>query len=39
MGHDLPRALIPAITGHIIDHLQRAEAAPRSGHSNGSAAS
>ena len=28
MGHDLPRALIPAITGHIIDHLQRAEAAP-----------
>ena len=37
MGHDLPRALIPTITGHIIDHLRRAEAAPRAG--NGSAAS
>ncbi|TMQ04124.1 MAG: alpha/beta fold hydrolase [Deltaproteobacteria bacterium] len=25
MGHDLPGALIPAITRHIIDHLQRAD--------------
>lgn len=39
MGHDLPRALIPALTGHIIDHLRRAVAAPRAGHGNGSAAS
>ena len=39
MGHDLPRALIPTITGHIVDHLRRADAAPRAGHSNGSAAS
>ena len=31
MGHDLPPALVPALTGHIIDHVRRAEAAPRSG--------
>lgn len=31
MGHDLPAALVPALTGHIIDHVRRAESAPRSG--------
>jgi pimeloyl-ACP methyl ester carboxylesterase len=39
MGHDLPRALIPVITGQIVDHLRRAEAASRPGHGNGSAVS
>jgi pimeloyl-ACP methyl ester carboxylesterase len=29
MGHDLPRALIPAFTARIADHLQRAETASR----------
>jgi pimeloyl-ACP methyl ester carboxylesterase len=29
MGHDLPRALVPAITAQIIDHLRRAEASSR----------
>lgn len=28
MGHDLPRALIPGITGKIVEHLRRAETAP-----------
>jgi pimeloyl-ACP methyl ester carboxylesterase len=32
MGHDLPRALLPAITAPIIEHLRRAEAASRAGH-------
>jgi pimeloyl-ACP methyl ester carboxylesterase len=27
MGHDLPRALIPRFTTHIIDHLRQADAA------------
>jgi pimeloyl-ACP methyl ester carboxylesterase len=31
MGHDLPHALIPTLTRHIIDHLRRADAAPASG--------
>lgn len=39
MGHDLPRALIPAITAQIVDHLRRAEAASRDGRGGGSAAS
>ena len=26
MGHDLPRALIPRFTTHIVDHLRRADA-------------
>jgi pimeloyl-ACP methyl ester carboxylesterase len=39
MGHDLPRALIPAITAQIVDHLRRAGAAARADHGNGSAAS
>jgi hypothetical protein len=25
MGHDLPRALIPRFTQHIVEHLRRAE--------------
>lgn len=28
MGHDLPRALVPTLTGQIIEHLRRAGAAP-----------
>jgi len=39
MGHDLPAALIPAITGHIVDHLRRAEAGPRAARGDGSAVS
>ena len=39
MGHDLPRALIPALTTPIIEHLRRAEAAPRADRGNGSAVS
>ena len=27
MGHDLPRALVPTLTGQIIEHLRRADAA------------
>ncbi|HEY0991733.1 MAG TPA: hypothetical protein VGD80_31990, partial [Kofleriaceae bacterium] len=30
MGHDLPRALIPAFTTRIVAHLRRAEAPPGS---------
>jgi pimeloyl-ACP methyl ester carboxylesterase len=39
MGHDLPRALVPALTGHIIDHLRRADAASGASQGDGSAAS
>jgi pimeloyl-ACP methyl ester carboxylesterase len=31
MGHDLPRALCPTLTGHILDHIRLSESAPRSG--------
>jgi pimeloyl-ACP methyl ester carboxylesterase len=38
MGHDLPRALIPVLAGHILDHVRRVEAASRAGR-DGSAVS
>jgi proline iminopeptidase len=37
MGHDLPRALLPAITARIVEHLRRAEAASPAGRGNGAA--
>jgi pimeloyl-ACP methyl ester carboxylesterase len=39
MGHDLPRALVPAMTGQIIEHLRRADAAAQPGQVSGSAVS
>jgi pimeloyl-ACP methyl ester carboxylesterase len=39
MGHDLPHALVPAMTGQIIDHLRRAELASPAGQASGSAVS
>jgi pimeloyl-ACP methyl ester carboxylesterase len=39
MGHDLPRALLPTITGKIIEHLRRAEAASHASRGDGAAVS
>ncbi|HEX3475312.1 MAG TPA: alpha/beta hydrolase [Kofleriaceae bacterium] len=39
MGHDLPRALVPALTGQIIEHVRRADAATPAGQVGGSAVS
>jgi len=39
MGHDLPRALIPRFTTHIVDHLRRADAGSQGRRGGGSAAS
>jgi len=38
MGHDFPRVLVPTLTGQIIDHLRRADAAA-AGQVSGSAVS
>jgi pimeloyl-ACP methyl ester carboxylesterase len=37
MGHDLPRALVPNLTGAIIDHIRRADAAAPPGPATGAA--
>jgi pimeloyl-ACP methyl ester carboxylesterase len=39
MGHDLPRALLPTITGKIVEHVRRAEAASRADRGEGAAVS
>jgi pimeloyl-ACP methyl ester carboxylesterase len=39
MGHDLPRALVPTLTGQIIEHLRRADAAGTPGQVGGAAVS
>jgi pimeloyl-ACP methyl ester carboxylesterase len=39
MGHDLPRALVPALAGQIIDHLRRADAAASAVPATGAAGS
>lgn len=39
MGHDLPRALVPALTAQIVEHLRRAEAAAGAGRATGAAVS
>jgi pimeloyl-ACP methyl ester carboxylesterase len=39
MGHDLPRALVPTLTGQIIEHLRRADAAGTPGQVSDSAVS
>jgi pimeloyl-ACP methyl ester carboxylesterase len=39
MGHDLPRALIPAMTAQIIDHVRRVEAGAPVERTSGSAVS
>jgi pimeloyl-ACP methyl ester carboxylesterase len=39
MGHDLPRALVPALTTQIIEHLRRADASTPAGQATGSAVS
>src|SRR5262249_2054185 len=31
MGHDLPPALVPTLTRHIIEHIQRSQGTPASG--------
>jgi len=37
MGHDLPRALVPSLTGEIVDHIRRAGAAAPPGPATGAA--
>ena len=39
MGHDLPRALVPTLTGQIIEHLRRADAAAPAAQVSGTAVS
>ncbi|HEX8115604.1 MAG TPA: alpha/beta fold hydrolase [Kofleriaceae bacterium] len=39
MGHELPRALVPTLTGEILEHLRRADAAEPPGEVSGSAVS
>jgi pimeloyl-ACP methyl ester carboxylesterase len=39
MGHDLPRALVATLTGQIVDHMRRADAASAAAQASGAAGS